>query len=622
MGDHNESGRYSLAGFVYQLVGTATEAFELLVEGKDLETLDQLLVIERFGQDSATLPKSGSSKKLRLTQYKFSSIDAIIEQSELRKILERLLVSVENEGKQTSEFDFELVTNRRLSDDAKKWETAKKSGRKELSKCIQSSSNSRLENLDALCDLYPRLVYKRRTRKQLVESLTEAAENLGVLAGEETEAGIEQILGHICQVVEAPGGRSVHPPAIRSKLAGHPNACELFSDESIKMRQKALDAFQSEEADLPIIQRTQLEEIVEALQRYPIVLLHGDGGNGKSVAMYSAVADCLREPNQPPGFGLIVRAMNCNAQHVMDEIAGWRGLGAHKDGQQFLTSFRRLEGAFKSKPTLLICIDAVDETDGQALPFDVQNFIRELIRIAEDSRNEIGVPALSILATCRRPHEFDRILSRGNRSLLREDRVKPINIGEYENEELEAAIIQSNGISVSASNRLNTYLEGSQITRGGRRPPRIPSTLPVAEEVIEILRHPVLFDIFANLSEDMQEVCLIGDDSGLAQLGVGFLQWFQSKAERRIKDLEQIECETALQAAVRALDSLDAIGDRKLDWISPVITATGTSEMKAMQLFKECLSAGLIIEMENGGKTWRWRHAWFGKYLLESEQMS
>ena len=29
MANRNESGRYSLAGFVYQLIGTATEAFEI-----------------------------------------------------------------------------------------------------------------------------------------------------------------------------------------------------------------------------------------------------------------------------------------------------------------------------------------------------------------------------------------------------------------------------------------------------------------------------------------------------------------------------------------------------------------------------------------------------------------
>ncbi len=61
MAASRESGYYALAGFLYQLVGSGVEVFEI-TEGpeEDNDTPDRLLLLERFGQDAFVVPCDGN----------------------------------------------------------------------------------------------------------------------------------------------------------------------------------------------------------------------------------------------------------------------------------------------------------------------------------------------------------------------------------------------------------------------------------------------------------------------------------------------------------------------------------------------------------------------------------
>ena len=51
MANRGESGRYSLAGFLYQIVGSAVEGFDISKHVEDDTKCTEILELEQLGQD-------------------------------------------------------------------------------------------------------------------------------------------------------------------------------------------------------------------------------------------------------------------------------------------------------------------------------------------------------------------------------------------------------------------------------------------------------------------------------------------------------------------------------------------------------------------------------------------
>ena len=610
-----ESGHYSIAGFVYQLIGSGVEAFEICTKIEDEACPVELLVLERFGQDAVALPAGESGRPPRLIQYKFSNDpdENQIEQNELRKILEAFLRSTRSENKASGDFTYELITNRPYADTSKKWVAAQKEGQQSLSEQIKTSAKADIPDLEELREIYDKLTYKQQSVDEFREILNNAAKRLGVLESE-LKLGIDSLAGYLVRKSGESGSRVVWPADIRHRLAGHTNACELFSNESVRIRRKSLSSFQERAAPMPLIPRNRVGEILDAVLQYPLVVVHGDGGSGKSVAMSDVVANCLNEDSSPPGFSMVMRMFGCDSQAAMNQIAGWRNLDTHKDSQQLEKSFRRLQRAFPNCPTLLVCIDAIDERQTDAIAPETEEFIYSLVEIGKESRRQSGIPSVTVLLTCRRFEELESLSSWQN-EIAPKDMVKSIEISGFADDELIEAAREFESVGDIVSQRIMDHFETAGPS--GRR--RLGTALQtVSTDTIDIIRHPVLWSIFARLTDEAQHHVLDGSDEGIQLLGEQYLKWFRKKAGTRIKDLRHEECACALAAAAtRFREKLGQAGQVKDDWIDPVSAATGEGTVRSKQLYIEALTAGIIEDDEIvNSQKWRWRHDWFCKYLI------
>ena len=114
-----DAGRYSLAGYLYQLAGSVAEALKLLRSPElDDSSCAAEFALELYGQDAAHSEGAGPVKLLELIQYKFSTKPAenLIGEPDLIEILQAFRASRKAAlGDGYKVVQFRLVTNRRLN---------------------------------------------------------------------------------------------------------------------------------------------------------------------------------------------------------------------------------------------------------------------------------------------------------------------------------------------------------------------------------------------------------------------------------------------------------------------------------------------------------------------------
>ncbi len=610
MATRQESGHHAIAGFLYQLLGSGVEAFEIFNGPRSGDEPDEALLVERFGQDAAVLPSDGSNRKPRLIQYKHSSTGQKIVPSELREILQALLKSVRAQGMGVDQVEYKLVTNRQYSPHAEMWVAAKAKLDGTLEGLIRSSSEATIDDVSQLASIFRLLKLDLRIPTELREEVLKAGFAFGMLDAE-IDARIDELVGLLMRKASDVGRRVVRREEIHRALTGCDNPFPLLSGPSAQMRRDDVGKYKREETDgQPTIPRVVSGDIARSVLEHPVTVVVGDGGSGKSVAVCDALTISLQELNTPPGFGLILPAFVAGSEAVMHAIAGWRNLANHSDGQALKRSVGRLRSAFPHNPLLVICIDAVDEKSGNArLPDEAQRFIRDLIQNALDEHNRFGMPVTSIILTCRRLEELENLPRGGFGFTAPHHR---IDVVDFDDDEIELLAAELDG---GVRDRIIGHFQ-MRAVQAGRMPSRVAQ--PVSEAVLEIIRHPVLWRFFSALDVLAQHDCLDGGTNGLDQLAARYRNWFRQKAEKRIVGLLNEECATALvTAALQFRDNPARIGERERDWLVPCVS-DGCSRLHAIQIFEEAMTAGLLVEVERGGRRWRWRHTWLCEHLLRT----
>ncbi len=319
-----ESGHYALAGFLYQLIGSGVEAFAIAEGPEDNNTPDRLLLLECFGQDAVAIPCDGSRKRPKLIQYKYSSTGHQITPSELRTILESLLKSVRCQEFAIDHVEYSLVTNRRYSPGADKWVTAMAEADEELERLIRASSNEPVDDVAELASIFRLLKYDTRTLAAFKDAIFGAARQFGIL-DDEIDARVHQLVGFLLERASRSGSRIVHPKELHKAFTGYDSPYRLLSPESVQVRLDDVEQYKRDETGRkPTIPRTASDDIFRSVLEYPLTVVVGDGGAGKTVAACDAVVRGLLETSTPPGFGLIVRAPDANSQTLIEKIARWR----------------------------------------------------------------------------------------------------------------------------------------------------------------------------------------------------------------------------------------------------------------------------------------------------------
>lgn len=546
-----------------------------------------------------------------MIQYKYSSKGEPIVPSELREILQALLSSIREQRLRVDQVEYKFVTNRLDSPGTEQWGAAKSKPGNVLENLIRKSCKSPVDGISELAAIFRRLERAPRTPAELRGEVIEASRQFGML-DDEVDAGVDRVVGLLLRKASEPGRRIVRREEIHKALTGCDKPYRLLSAQSVEVRlDEVARCKRDETGGRTTIPRVVSTEIARAVLEHPVTVVVGDGGSGKSVAACDAITIGLQEPSAPPGFGLFVPACRASPEAVMREIARWRNLGYHSDGQEVKRSISRLRAAFPGNPLLVICMDAVDEKAGNArLPEDAQYFIRALICNAIEEHELLGIPSTSIVLTCRRQDELDNLVRGGFGFAAPFHRIAVDDFDDDEIKEL-ARMLDS-----SVKDRIIGHLQMRGAGAG-----RMPSGAadPVSTAVLETIRHPVLWQFFSALVVPIQHDCLDGDVRGFEQLAASYRDWFRRKAEVRISGLQKHECTMSLKAAAQRFQGDPArVGEKERDWLSPCVAA-GCSKLGAIRIFEEAMTAGILLEVEKHGRRWRWRHTRFCDYLIRSE---
>ncbi|MEW4565789.1 hypothetical protein AB1K70_24930 [Bremerella sp. JC770] len=612
-----ENGRYSLAGFLYQILGSAGEVIKLCEISQSQDEITGLVAVEQFGQDSAQFKKG---ILCCLTQYKYSTVGDSIPPSELREILEKFNASTKLAGESIKDVSYVLSTNRAWSHDSealwkKRNDTTKpvKEKKSEIKARLKRSSKTPVNDLDALTAIYLKLETENAELDELRESLEAEASSFGVLQ-EEIASKIFDVIGLILSKSVEDAMSVIGRNEIDTALAGYPNPMKLMSEGSREVRKKEVRRFLMRvNSGTPTRQRSVLSKIRDEIIKRPVVILTGDGGCGKSIAIADIAMSYCEDENRVPGFVLIDDVANLAATKFIHSVAEWRNLGSSHDGHIWSKSIKRLSITANGRPVLLVCADGIDERHGIAsLPSEADKFLGDLIFESQEQFSSGKPWDVGILLSCR---TFDDLEVLGLSSLIENNPAFcEINLTEFLDEEIYELAEDISDTTIS-----------SRVKEHCRKTSPTSSTLsqtPISDNVFRLLRHPVLWGAFLRLDGVDQKRVLDGEPDSSDLLAARYIEWFRLKVAKRVQNLDQFACNIVLTTSARANNAQVGTGDYMQHWVKASV-ANGCVRNDAVSLFKEAKTAGMIEVVQMKGSTkWRWVHPWVQSYLERHDEES
>ena len=298
----NEGGRFAIAGFFYQVVGVA----ELLAEPEPQFGRDEMRGIlsvthEKYGQDAVLEgTESPGMPYWELVQFKFSLAGARPIQP--KELYEEVVDGFANSERVASKAKplscrFRLVTNRPLSLKAEREVAAAKSG----------ESTQYLDGHDDRRRILAGMKREQKTLGELKRSIEEYGRRRGMFPAELND-GVQKLVGWLMENTAALGSLRVTRENLDKRLTGSDKVREITCDALRDTMLEDLRQFRTR-AGLPdrLVRRAVADEIQRAVQEFPIVVLVGQGGTGKSALLESVLGEFLESgprrdtqvPNSP-----------------------------------------------------------------------------------------------------------------------------------------------------------------------------------------------------------------------------------------------------------------------------------------------------------------------------------
>jgi hypothetical protein len=221
----NDGGAWSLAGYIYQLLGSAAERISLDdAPSAPAGEASVRFFLEQHGQDAAV----DDGRSTRLVQFKYSQSARPIQPKELAEIL----LALEKSSRQARGYagvGWQLVTNRPPSPTAERHlDVARRANASRKHRVTRSVKESPVQ---VIARLGRRLDVTRRALDEFQSSLQAAAAAFGV-----EDDGVAGRVLDLLQTVatKAVGRREVSLRALNQALAGYPS--EVDSAQRLSKR--------------------------------------------------------------------------------------------------------------------------------------------------------------------------------------------------------------------------------------------------------------------------------------------------------------------------------------------------------------------------------------------------
>jgi hypothetical protein len=639
-----DGARDALAGYLYQIVGTASlRARAIKVTDSREELSCELIELVQKGtlhheeqlQDALVTTHPENEERAVAIQFKYSRtpIPRMIRKSELIKIIQSFDRSRKSCVIPGVTIDrFVLITNRTLDASAEalfrerdskttvtelpRPKSKSKGGINKQRRPIVDEYNSPSAATKSWNDVRRRLEFRGASFESFLDALRDFATDHGLDENEFDEA-IDKLVGSVMDdtvrghlvidrdwltrcFVRARDALTLHLASERGTVrAAAAEKLHLFLAPSIAATEATL------------ISRRRIERVREAIHQFPIVFVTGDGGCGKSVL---AAQSLLEESSEK--LVLAVRAWDATSHDCLGrELNGIRSRDYSHDLQietprQLLDRLRRSNPETRP-PLLVVDLDGLDEVHESS-----HADVRGLINLFWNPERPGRVDSVLVL-TCRtsakstQQEKEDLIsiwLNTENPQLFL-DHVETVPIGEFNNEELRTAARRlgedvHRRIGASLKEGFASDTNAFEVLGGG--------VIEIDSMMVDSLRHPVMWGVFAILDPSQRSLVLSGDRELLNFMARQFLNRFSRKSHQRRSSLSAEQIEYGLRSIGNIDLSDQPLRERQVHWIQ---ATPALGENESAYLYREALSYGLIREESPG--VWRWRHVFVGDYLRE-----
>jgi hypothetical protein len=651
-----DGARNALLGFLYQLLGTASVRVREVAPSNDgwadliARVGNAVIRCEEFGQDATARPVAFPNDGVVAIQFKYSGEGNAIERGELLDILFAFDRSRRDAAAEGVAIDrFCLVTNRTMDANAQQVVDQSRNSpeppgalrlRRTRSGQPIAENVRRLapynDDPDAAASALHAIlrefdVLPCATFESDLCRLRAFAARYGVL-NQEWNDRLNALIGAF--VRETGEGRVIEVTRewLKRHLVGNADAANIQFDSSHQPHisvacRKRLDDLVAIQHRIPqgcFVPRDTQQAIRDQLALHPIVFVYGDGGCGKSLAVAEylrAVCDRQLVWSEP--------ADTASEMGIVEAINRLRMPGfCTGNADSSLSAIReRLQVANQhARPTWTINLDGIDETPNR------RTEIRHLINQCWAQGSSENSPA-SLIVTCRsseadqraRIHLASEWIGTPEPDLV--TGVGFVSVGEFLDQDLAHAAELLNGVSgqrildalnFNANDGKYSGPPGrasiafdfpSALGAESRLSDRRSDTEPIAAEILQALRHPVVWGGFASLSENERIGILDGDQASLGRLADLFVKRFIIRCRARKKWSDCSLLEKALCTASRSITKSPPFSPQ--DWESACCQFLSTAE--ARDLYSEGLTYGLV--RRESGPGWRWGHRFVIDYL-------
>ncbi|MGD1001274.1 MAG: hypothetical protein ABSA67_11320 [Candidatus Brocadiia bacterium] len=620
-GGNMEGGRIALAGFLHQIfvIGGILAQTEPETERTSQGALSAMLEIvrdgsvtpETYGQDAEVVGLFNGGLQRLLVQVKYSRnpIAYPIEPHELFEITHTLLKSstLANECKSLPT-GFALISNRSLSPDSKKVMEAAENGQ-------PYPKLDEQENAAVLRDSLKRLIHLVVKEAAWSLALREHARHLGVLDSEYAR-NLNAFIGHVMRESAEMTPSSLNRHDLDRDLAGFPLPYEITRKALSCQMKNEVQSFQKRASIPALLQFRKVATTVSSIGDAPMVIIQGQGGCGKSVVALQVAQQLLNCEDVPPHYVLIDFAVSIAKVWISETIAKWRNAPSSAYEEHPAQALERLQCAHGKceRPVLLMVLDGVDE----ARDLGQQDRIRQVFQLVasefETARNRGERTRLVLVASCREAEAVENLWYYPAFK-LGSPHLKEVSLDDFSETEFAELVARVSAIAIK--NRL-LYPNQGPATDGNAEPASALQTIedgfslvaPVDAEIRTALHHPLMWGLFTEMADSLQQGILDKEREALNKLCEKYVKRFSEKANLRL-GLRQGEARHVLSQVAVSFSDSRRVGLYERDWANPVRSCLFV--VPPHQLYEEAVSFGLIRKVSSG--KWSWRHPFVCEYL-------
>lgn len=618
MANGQDGGRWALAGFLYQIVGMlsmvarASQPVEFSRKngGDEVDSLLTLPDVQAHHECFADAAFISMDDECVLVQFKYSSTGRKIGVAEARNIIEKLSEGANqatNQGYQVTACV--LFTNRELTS----------RGGRAARQHWESEKQERPYDLR---------YHKSAPIGSLTGDLNKFGQEYG-LFDNEIEKGIERLISRVLLQTGDLFDRTFDQSDFIECLVGSDNAQRLTTDQICQRSHQRLEDFGNgigiNQWDRNPIQRARLHDIIEAInENRALIGLCGPGGCGKSTLIWQVLT------NLPPDrCCTFVHAEEVLGSWIENTVHNWRGLvGNSEDTREEAIERLLIANPGSSRPVLWLGLDGIDEG---ILSAERENYIREILKWFwhRDLDRMSDRPPATLIVSSRKEEKLRDFLRLEGGPLQPTILPLTLKIDVFTDQERDMAASQKvPGIhqrvhQTFSRGRLREWSDSIEVWGAEALDESLDS---IDEAVWDSLRHPAMWQALLSLDRETQRRAIEGIPDARSQLAHRFLQWFGHKLRMRrgqqTEDLTSNDYHGLFEVleAIARHSEVETLKQRDPDWVEPARqTPIGISCREAQDLYRESLSAGLIIE-ENESRTWRWRHSLVYDYLVDYQE--